>query len=85
MHPASGRMRCSPEFDTTASDYIVSIVASSLGRRRTYAVDIPDNSGDTRQTSATTGNNADVLVGVLTALAASIGIIVEVSDGLAQC
>lgn len=52
--------------------------------RDTHAVHISDDSGNTRQTSATAGHDADVLVSVLAFLSLAVGVVVQVRDGFAK-
>lgn len=53
-------------------------------RDRERQVRVSQNSSDTDQTRTTTGDNADVLPGVLTGLALTVVLIVEASDGGTQ-
>ena len=53
-------------------------------RKNTHAINISHDGGNTRQSSTTTGNDANVFIGVLTFLSLTVGFIVKVCNGLAQ-
>ena len=50
----------------------------------TYAVHVANDSCNTRQSCAATGDDADVFIGVLTSLILTVGVVVQVRDRLAE-
>lgn len=50
----------------------------------TYSVHVSNDGSDSRQPSPSTGNDANVLVRVLTDFSTPVGAIIEVCDGLTK-
>ena len=49
-----------------------------------YAIDVSDDSGDTRKASATTRHDANILESILACLSFTIGMIVQVCNSFSQ-
>lgn len=57
--------------------YVISLVSNRIH--------ISNNSGKAGETCATTGNDANILVGVFTGLVLAVGLVVKVCNRLAKC
>ena len=52
--------------------------------KQPYRIHISNDGSDSRQTSPSTGDDANVIVRVLADLSASVGMIVEIRDGFTK-
>lgn len=75
-------MRYSPGFGTTAS--CQSDLCPWITVLPTYAVYVTDHGGYTGKTRATSGDNADVLIGVLAELILTVLLVVQVGHRLTE-